>query len=519
MSQGSAKDLAGNTTQQAATMGRFHAGLLWLAAISWAVSLLIGSFLFGKGFLGLAVHALGIRFEIAAAALGVWLGLLVIWWARRQGKLDPFEFPIWFSLNAYVQIVLNVWLLQRNSTVRSPWAAGDPGRWAVQVVLLLAVGLTALWAAYIWVRRRPRHQPSLSQSAARAPRLKVVVSVWLVTWLIMTVSVLAGARGYLGGASGFVGGYYLLLVEVLGNLAMFVLMLLHFRHPTRLGQLWLLLACGSSIAAGLIIGSKSAVFVLLYVVMAAYYSRGRLPKKWLVAGILVVIATVPIVNAFRTNLFGAGYSRLGGASFSERLPILVDSVRGAITQPVATLVGETRSTLELRQRSVFDFSAAALAVHPAVRPYVGSDMLLLIAQQSIPRFLWPGKPVARPELYNLSTAYMGLAEETSFTASGQFGDVYRTGGWPFVIFWFLGLGALSAWLYRQGPAVGELAGTAFYLTMLTGVLSYDEGVLLVTKGVLEIGILVWILAMYVMFQRLPKEPSPGSGSGEGPWHE
>jgi hypothetical protein len=478
---------------------RGRSSLLRLAGISWAIALLVGSFLLGKGAFGLTEHALGIPFEIAAAALGVWLGLLITWWARRRGRFDFFEFPVWFSLNAYVQIVLNVWLLQRTSTLRTPWAAHDPGGFAVQAVLLIGAGLTALWAGYAWFYDHLRGRSTPLHPVMELPRLKVVAAVWLVCWVITTGAVITGVRSYLGGASGFAGGYYLLFTEITGNLAAFVLMLYHFRHPSRLGWMWLVFASGSTILSGLVVGTKNTVFVLLYVIMAAYYSRGKLPKNWLVAGVVVLIVTVPIVNVFRVNLFGAGYDRSAGASFGERLPILAESVQQVLARPISTLAEETRTTFEIRQRGVFDFTAAVLAVHPSVRPYVAVDMLLLIAEQSIPRFLWLDKPATRPDLYMLSTQYLGLAEETSFTAPGQFADVYRTGGWPLVVLWFCVLGGLTAWLYRQGPEVRSLAGTAFYLVMLTQILSYEESMLSIARGVVQVGILLWIFLKYGMF--------------------
>jgi hypothetical protein len=463
---------------------------------------------FGERLLDVHAHVLGFGFEIASAALGACLAFFILLWARRSGRLDPFEFPVWFSLNAYFQIVVNVWLFQRDQTIRSAWVGNDTDVLAVQAVIMIGCGLVAMWVGYAWGIRKLRHRPRLARKTSGPPRLRLALSIWLITWLIGIVSVLSGIQGYLSDAGGFVGGFYLYFADLLNSAATFGLMLYHFSRPTQLGRWWLIVAVLSNVALGLISGTKTAVFIVLYAIMALYYARGRLPKRWLISGLVVLVLVVPVVNSFRHNLFAYGFDRSHGTTFRDRLPIYAESVQQVLHRPLSSLTGETLETFKTRQRGVFDLTTAVMAVHPHVQPYLGMDMVVLIAQQSIPRFLWADKPASRPEAYNLSTFYLGLPEETSFTAPGQFADVYRTGGWLLVVLWFIFVGVLGAWLYLQGPGRRNLAGTALYLIFLTNILRYDREWLLVVRGVFQIGLIVWISVMYLMFQRLRVESAP-----------
>lgn len=486
---------------------RDRTGLLWIVATSWGAALLFLGFMFGEGPFNLPKHVLGHSLDITSASLGVWLWLIVLWWTRQRKKFDPFEFPVWVSLNAYFQVVLNVWLFQRSIKLSSPWLKVNAGTMMTQAVVLIGVGLTALWAGYIWFYQLLQRRPRLTQSAAEAPKLHIIVSVWFVTWLLTTSSVVSGINGYLPAKGGFLWTNYLTFNNYLGNLVTFALMIYHFRHPTGIGRTWLIFSCGSTILLRLIIGTKGAAFMPLYVIMAAYYAGRKFEKKWFVIGLVILLIIVPTVNTFRRNLFDAGFSRSVGAALTERVPILVESAQQVLDQPFLFMVEETRYTFEQRQGSILETTAAMMAVHPAIRPYVGLDMLSLIMQQVIPRLFWPSKTTARPEFYMIYSFYLGHPGETTFVAPGLFGEAYRTGGWLFVIFGFWVLGVFAAWLYHKGPARGNLPGTAFYLMLMTRIIVYDRELMVTIVHLLQFGSLAWLLTMRVMFEPLRRQHS------------
>ena len=84
-------------------------------------------------------HVMGQDFEFSSALLGVWLTLVIIAWSSVTKRFDPFELPTWISINTYFQIVVNVWLLQRDFTPVAPWLQQNYGRMSVRANALFAI--------------------------------------------------------------------------------------------------------------------------------------------------------------------------------------------------------------------------------------------------------------------------------------------------------------------------------------------------------------------------------------------
>lgn len=443
-------------------------------------------------------HRLGDAFELAAAGLGILVAGMIYWWARHRGRIDPFEAPIWFSLNAYGQVVLNVWLLQRDQGFSGYVSSVTTESAPTVAVLLMAVGLLAFWAGYLATTRFVASRPRFIQHRPGKPRWRLIILLWFVCQMLEVLSVVSGASGYLAlRASAWTN--YLAFSAHLGNLATFLLLLQHFRHPRTMGWLWLFALVAANVSIGLVMGTKSAVFVLLYAVMAIYYARRRLSVRWLAMGLLALLVIVPTVNTFRANLYAAGFNRTSGAAFGDRVPILQSSLVSTLSNPLAGLAEQTRETFEQRQGSLLEIMVAIMAVHPDLRPFVGLDMLAYFAEQTIPRIFWPAKPTARPDLYLILSSYLGLPDH-SLATPGQFADAYRAGGWPFVIVWLSLLGALSAWFYSHGPRTGDLAGTAFYLLLVTSFVTYEDHILTTTMELVKFGILLWLANRYLLFE-------------------
>lgn len=479
---------------------RKNARLPWLSVACWgSAAILVILVVIGKPLIP-EVHSLGIGFQIAAPALGVWVALVIVWWTRRTGRFDPFELPVWFSVNAYVQTVLNLWLFQGDARPVSPWLKSNYGDMAVWSILLIGVGISALWLGYVWASRRLEHRPSIPQPITVSPRLLVVRIVWFGTFSITVLSVVGGARGYL--PSQVMSQNLLLFVDQIGSLVTFILMLYHFGHPTRMGWMWLGFVCIAQVSLGLVVGTKGAVFIFLYVLIAAYYATKKLRWSWIVLGILLVLFVVPLVSVFRENLFQAGFSRDAGAGISERSSVLMESIPQVLSRPLASQWEQTRDVMTQRQGSLFEATAAVMVVHPRYIPYFGLDMLAQIIEQVVPRFLWPSKSIGTPRLYMNSSAYLGASAEYSFTAIGQFADAYRTGSWFFVVLWLGGIGVLSAWIYMNGPGLGHVPRTAFYMVMATTILTYSNDILITSVRSLQIMIPAWLIMEYLLVRRV-----------------
>jgi hypothetical protein len=449
-------------------------------------------------------HVLGFTFEINAAGLGIWLAILIVWWARKRGKLDPFELPVWFSLNAYGQAVLPNWLLRRNLIIGIPSLRANPGPKMVEAVWLFGFGLTCLWLGYVWTSRWLEKHPPRTQPVAGSIRAKVVLAVWFASWLLSIVSVVAGYNTYLGSRLTFVWTNYLAFIQLIGWAAWSALLLHHFRQPTGLGWIWMTIALGSDVWLGLVSGTKKPVLTFFWLLMHTYYVRGKLSWRWMAFGLAGAILIIPSVNYIREDLHTV--NTLGaGVEFENRLQIVSEAVQEAVHRPLTALTNETTDTVLKRQGELLQITASVLALHPGSMPFLGLDMLWDFFQQLIPRLVWTNKPVGLSALDDITGVYYGLPSTRS--AIGQFADSYRAGGWPFVALWFIGIGSLSAWIYRQGPGNGNIPWMVFYFLILSNIVTYDISLKTLLLRLIQMGPLVWIAITHMLYRPLPRSRS------------
>ncbi len=473
---------------------------LWVILVFFFAALILMIFLLGEnGIIDIKPHAFGLQFDLLCVLLTISLVIILIVYYLKRKKIDLFEFPVWFSLNIYIQVILNVWLLQRDFQFYSPWTVYNPEKIAVHTVLLVWGSLIIVWLAYFLGIRHIDHKTEPRIIDNPVPRLKLMGVVWFLTWLIDVYFTVTGAQGYLSSQNNFTGGNYIFFVNLINDLLTFNLMINYFKTPTNLGKIWIIFACSSGLLIGLILGTKSAIFVFLYLVMSYFYAHNRLPKKFLIVGFVVLLFIVPIVTTFRINLFNSGYSRSSGASIVERIPVLQKTITDIFDHSIVDLVGQTQTNFETRQSSIFEVTAAFLVVHPKIQPFVFVDLLESIATTIIPRFIWPDKPTARPNIYNISTNYLGAKQELSFAASGQIADAYRIGGILFLIIWLVFIAWFTSILYKAGPAEGNIYGTGFYLLVITTIITYDDDVFSTLMRLLQFGIILFIMNKYVFF--------------------
>jgi hypothetical protein len=480
---------------------------------------------FGKGPFNLGEHSLGNGFDIASFGLGVWLFVIIAWWTRYRGKFDLFELPIWLSLNCYIQVIVNVWLFQRNIKGASLWLKrGDYGTAATQVVVLIGFGLTFLWIGYIitykWLNRASR---GTTQVIVKKPRTSFIVGIWFVTWLITLVATLAGFGDFVPGIrdTSFVWANYVGFIELINLLTTFILLLIHFRRPSLNGRIWLALETGSFVVLTLFIASRRGLLVFVYIFVSFYYATGKLAIRWVLPGVLILILVVPVATVFRSQLVVANQSSMGASASdaSFRLSLLVDTVTEVLSESVGNLLEDTQITLQKRQAGILEISSAILVAHPRSLGFVGEDLLTVLPERLIPRFLWLDKPTGKVDIYNITALYYNAALKTSST-SGQFSDAYRMGGLPVVALWLFVLGVLGAWFYHRGPGAGNLQYTALYLVMLFEVLTYNGMILGTIITLIQWIFPAWLIMNLLMFRRERQdEPVPLSAVPLRPQNE
>ncbi len=447
---------------------------IWVAGF-----LLLTTFFFivynfeSEGFIRIIPHSFGIEFDLICIGITISIIAILIYYFLRKGKIDIFEFPIWFTLNIYIQVILNVWLVQRNIRFTSPWLQSNPDVNAIQTMMLLWVGMIFIWVAWLWPKRLTIPLLKIKNSDKSNPRIGVITAFWFFTWMINLYFIINGSQGYLGANSSFIGGNYLLFISLINDLTTFILMIYIFTNPSKVGYLWMIFAISSRLLLSIFMGTKGGIFILLYLIMSYYYVHRKLKKTWVLLGIVAILITVPLVTTFRENLFKAGFDRNKGASYTARFPVLIDSFTSIFAGSISDIIYQTQDNLKERQGGIFEVTAAFMAVHPKYQPFVIHDFINSFTHLIIPRFIWPDKPTARPDLYNISTNYLGSKIELSFSESGQIADAYRVGGIIFLFIWLVFISRLILIMYKAGPEKSSMSGTSLYLLFITGFITYN----------------------------------------------
>jgi hypothetical protein len=452
-------------------------------------------------------HIFGVNFELASAFLGLWLAAIIAWWSRRRGRFDPFEPPTFISLNIYLQVVLNIWLLQRDIPSYVPWVRDHSSQLMPQAVLLYGFGLTVLWIAYIASYKKVALWAALAAKRELEPRYRNILLVWLVGWLVGNLAVWSGYVGYLGTGAG-TWQNYLAFVEAVTWLAMGVLAIRQFRQPTMYGSVWLTLVVVSDLILSLVVGSKVFALHILWLSIFYFYARDRFPLRWWATGFLAVLLFVPVIMRYRTNLQALDLG--AGVSLPGRVQALSNAILSSLDQPAGSSIESTQNSLQQRQAGIFHITASALYLHPQRLPYQGWEMVQYFFPQLIPRVVWPGKPSERPALLLITTTYGSAEREYSLSSIGLMADSYRAGGWLVLAGFSLFLGVFMAWLYIRGPARGRLAETVFCVVVLTQFLRYDSEITTLLINLLQFGLLMWLILRYFMFT---SSPGPAESTG------
>jgi hypothetical protein len=420
--------------------------------------------------------------------------LIILLWARRQGRLDPFELPTYISINAYGQMILPTWLLNRDRVIPIPWLQVNPGPKMTLAVLLVGFGLTCMWVGYIWMTQQMSRRNSSQPSGFGVFQPLPTMVLWVITWTISFLSIVIGVQGWAGQVQSFAWSNYLSFIDMVAWITSIALAFHVFRNPSPRGWIWLTIMLGTRLYATLLIGSRGAVFVLLGIIMIFYYARRRLSVRWLAIAVLAVVFLSAAGTTIRENLSQRDTGV--GVGFTERVEVVIESLLQVFDRSLESLVGQTRELLIQRQSSLLDITASAVYIHSRNHSYVGLDLLEYLAVQTIPRIVWRDKPTS-VALYDISGLYYGLP--SSLSAIGLFGDSFRTGGWIASAL-ILGLiGVVSAWLYQRGPARDDFAMIAFYLTVLTRIITYDTNLASLTLDLIQKGVLIWLLLRFVMF--------------------
>lgn len=444
------------------------------------------------------------RVEWAILFLGILIGLLIINQARRNRKLDLFEFPAWFSLNIYIQAVFSVWIFYDDINQFFPSLRSTLNSKLLSSIILFSVSIGCIWIGHNVSLLALRKIPENSGRYRREPNLPLVIVIWVLLWIYITLSVFLNFLGW-GGVLIGVWSNYLAFVQLLYLAASAVLLMYHFRNPTLFGWVWLVIALIITAINGVAIGTRGVVFYFIYIFILAYYATNRYKWSWLVLGAITLIILVPSASFFRQQ-----FPQYQALSAQERLDTTLSSFSESLAEPIPELVDQVLNLFASRQGSVFLVTASVMQQHEKATSYVGREMLDQFLIGVIPRIFWRSKPAGLTDLYMITSRYTDASTERVFSEIGIIADTYRTGGWPLVTIIFTALGFFMGWLYSKGSLYKKDEWIVFYFLMLTVVI-YSRPLLDTGLFLIQRAILVWLFVFFILFKRMPI-----GNSSEGP---
>jgi hypothetical protein len=413
-----------------------RAALLWGAGCL-SIALSVGWIITRTGLIGGSV-----------VSLVVWIGVLLFLalapirllpvWARRGSELGVIYACIWALVFGLASLT---WVGER-AVVGAPLQRQQ----ITASVALMALGIGCFWIGYLWIRWRlgPPHraEPAFLQ----------------VSWTAITIGYIVGAgiSVYLL-AAGQSGLSYALPQTLADNTLRNTLYLLTFAAPVatyisfistlRSGSYGakvasIIFVVGLS-ALGAASGSKWATIEppFFLVLIYAFY-RGQLPKRWIISGVVILLLVIVPGNlVFRSQItYTTQQSDLVGAS---QLAALAGGLSLSQRASLAT------QWLGTRLASI-DTIGLITTQTPTPNPYEhGRLWILAPVYNSIPRLLWPSKPVLDLE-YNFDRVYRHLPPDVvTNTGLTEPGDLYINFGLPGVAVGMFILGLLFAWVAKS----------------------------------------------------------------------
>jgi hypothetical protein len=460
-----------------------RSSLLILALVSFVISFILVRMLLNSDLALLPPHRLGTGFEIAAALLLCWMLIITALWVNYRGKFDPLEFPIWYGWNTYLQIIFNVWFFQGDFFFYSSMLRNSGSNWAVSTVILIGSSITVLWIAYAIVyhlrMKKIEARTRLVGDDEASIRYNLAYIFWFATLIVQMFTIVSGASNKLQGIqiNIEIWSNYFASFEAINLLLSFILLLRHFKQPTRFSRLWLIILLITQILFPLIIGSKASVLAMLYIGMVYFYSHRRFVSSRLVlvgvVGVVILSFTVPIAVQTRIALRNAT-SASGELDTAKRFELFQSVALANLQNPLDALFTRSSDVILQRQSGIFEMTGAAILVHPAQIGYLGDQLLAALPSMLLPRFLYPDKLVGRLDIYDTTGLYLD-AKYVFFSGIGPFGDAYRLGGPIFVVIWMSFLGVFGAYAYTLGPSTRSLRFISVYLLLISynGALAYS----------------------------------------------
>jgi hypothetical protein len=382
----------------------------------------------------------------------------------------------------------------------------------LRALVLVAVGMTCWVLGYFGGPGQPARRLAARLMDGVGDRFTGEVRSALTPWTLYVIGLAArlaatattGRFGYVGDAAAAVStasgyGQVLSLLSLCAPLAVAAAALQAYRERKLGARVTLavlfFVELGFGAAAG---GKQSFIITLLAVVVPISAARRRLPKKAVIAGIvLFLMVVIPFNRAYREVVRGGSASLSPSQAFQVAPEILRQTVSSDNT---ATAVPASVTFLLQRVREI-DSPAIIMQRTPGQVAFSSPVQLAEVPiSEIVPRAIWRNKPIETTG-YQFSQQYYGLPA-TLYTSSAitPVGDLYRHGGWIPVIGGMFLLGCLVRLLddvidVRRNPHA------IFLVLLLFPTLVKGEDDWASTLAGVPTTVLFWLLAVSLTFRR------------------
>lgn len=419
-----------------------------------------------------------------------------MWFAWRRGTLDFFE-PI--------QVIGVIYFAYFG--MGAMWAAADPRAvydlylvpYVPTATLYCVLGYAATLLGY-YAPWSPRARPRPFEDVPQGVRFLALAAA------MGTIGYLAASASRTAQTLGEALPPVLLSVGQLAPLFLFAWALawmLFFSGQATHGQK-LLLFCAMVPAAGLIgrslVGGKAQAVTLMGLPLVSYwYARRRLPWKGLlvVVGIWVFVV-FPVYNTYR--------------QFDVRIE---QSLRLSMTaQEIGTWDSASYidASVGAFKRRLALINSVAVVVRDVGRwvPYArGETIVMPFLLVSVPRFIWPDKPVLRlGHGFGDTFRVLNVNDTTTEIAPTLPGELYWNFALPGMLIGMFLWGAAMRFLYRrlaESPHLDPLR-RALYIIVLVSLVHFESSlaptVVGVARMILVVGSLAWVLRKFGLLRRV-----------------
>lgn len=226
----------------------------------------------------------------------------------------------------------------------------------------------------------------------------------------------------------------------------------------------------------------------ILVIITKTYVDGRLPKGWLLGGVLFILLVFPVFQAYRVQVRGEA-----GVTSLQTLENLVSIFQNSLQAEEKVSKGIGGSAY--KAQSFWERSSMKQSVDLVVsrcgydKPYQGGATLTPLAAAFIPKILWPDKPsLAVGQIFNREFGVSEVAD--TYISPSHVGEIYWNFGWMGILLSFPMIGLLLGAIGSRCSADPEPSVTRLLIVVVT-IYAFAIG----SEGTIAVAYVVWLRSM------------------------